>query len=71
MDESSSGRKGGLILLILVAAAIVGGWFLMRQGAIEAVDETVDVFVPDADEMDRRTGYIDEARRLTEAINAR
>jgi len=35
------------------------------------VDETVDVFVPDAQEFKRRTDAIDEARRLVDQLNAR
>ncbi len=71
MDDSES-RGGGLIVLVLIAAAIVGGVFLwQRSGASEAIDETVDVFVPDREAFHRRTSPIDEARRLTDVINAR
>ncbi len=71
MDDSES-RGGGLIVLVLIAVAIAGGVFRwQRSGASEAIDETVDVFVPDREEFDRRTSYIDEALRLTDVINAR
>ena len=72
MDQSSSEKRTGLIILFLIAVVIAGAWFFVqRSGALEAVDETVDVFVPDAAEMDRRTSAIDEARRLTEVLNSR
>ena len=72
MDESSSEKRTGLIVLFLIVVVIAGAWFLVqRSGALEAVDETVDVFVPDAAEMERRTSAIDEARRLTEVLNSR
>ena len=71
MDDSES-RGGGLIVLVLIAAAIVGGVVLwQRSGASEAIDETVDVFVPDREEFDRQMSHIDQARRLTDLINAR
>ncbi|MHC5024255.1 MAG: hypothetical protein ACYTGG_10155 [Planctomycetota bacterium] len=75
MNERS-GNKSGLVLLFLTAVVIAGAWFFFqRSGAGEAtaaaIDETVDVFVPDAQEFERRTKPIDEARRVTDAINAR
>ena len=71
MDDSSE-RKGGLIVLVLIGLAVVGAWFILqRSGAQDAVDETVDVFVPDAESFEERTRPIDEARRLTNVINAR
>ncbi len=71
MDDSEN-RGGGLIVLVVIAAAVAGGVFLwQRSGASEAIDETIDVFVPDREEFDRRTSHIDEARRLTDLINAR
>ena len=71
MDDSEN-RGGGLIVLVVIAAAVAGGVFLwQRSGASKAIDETIDVFVPDREEFDRRTSHIDEARRLTDLINAR
>lgn len=71
-----SGNKSGLVLLILISVVIAGAWyFFQRSGAGEAtaaaIDETVDVFVPDAQEFERRTRPIDEARRVRDTINAR
>lgn len=72
MDESSSEKRTGLIIVFLIAVAIAGAWYVVqRTGAVEAIDETVDVFVPDAAGMDRRTSYIDRARELTDALNSR
>ena len=57
---------------LMLAAGIAGGWFLyQRSGASEAIDETLDVFVPDREEFQRRTSVIDEAQRLRDVINAR
>ncbi len=71
MEEPSVG-KNRLILVVLVVIAVVGTWFIHHNtSAREAVDETVDAFVPDAEEFERRMGHIEEARQLTDAINAR
>ena len=71
MDESSSENRTGWIIMFLIAIVIGGWYFVQRTGAVEAIDETVGVFVPDATEMDRRTTYIDRARELTELLNSR
>lgn len=72
MDESSSEKRTGLIIVFLITVAIAGAWYVVqRTGAVEAINETVDVFVPDAAGMDRRTSYIDRARELTDALNSR
>ena len=48
MDESSSEKRTGLIIVFLITVAIAGAWYVVqRTGAVEAIDETVDVFVPD------------------------
>ncbi|MCH8006809.1 MAG: hypothetical protein IH888_11365 [Planctomycetes bacterium] len=71
MDEHSDGTKR-FLLLILVVAVIAGAWYFMRQsGAIEAIDKTVDVFVPDAEEFNRRMDSIDQAQQVTDLINGR
>lgn len=71
MDEHSDGSKR-LIVIVLVVAAIAGGWFFMqRPGTREAVDETLDVFVPDQPEFERRLHAIDQAREVTNLINSR
>ncbi len=71
MDEHSDGTKR-FLLLILVVAVIAGVWYFMRQsGAIEAIDKTVDVFVPDAEEFNRRMDSIDQAQQVTDLINSR
>jgi len=71
MQEESPNRTR-LIAFVLISLAVVGGWFfLSRSGARAAVDETVGVFVPGPQEMERRRDAVDEARRLTDKINAR
>ncbi len=71
MDEHSDGSKR-LIVFILVVAAIAGAWFVIqRSGTLEAVDETLDVFVPDQPEFERRLHAIDQAREVTDLINSR
>jgi hypothetical protein len=71
MHEQSDGRKR-LIAIVLIVIAVAGVWyFLARSGAREAVDETVDAFVPGPQEFERRMGYVDQARQLTDVINAR
>ncbi|MHC4220380.1 MAG: hypothetical protein ACYSU7_18215 [Planctomycetota bacterium] len=71
MQEESPNRTR-LIAFVLICLAVVGGWFfLSRSGARAAVDETIGVFVPDAEQMDRRKGAVDEARLVTDRINAR
>ena len=71
MDERSNG-KGPLVGFILIAAVAVGIWYFMsRPSTVEAVNETVDVFVPDRQEFNRRTSVIDEARQVTDLINSR
>ncbi len=71
MQEESPNRTR-LIAIGLIFVAVIGGWyFLSRSGARQAVDETVGVFVPGPEEIERRRGYVEEARLLTDAINAR
>ncbi len=71
MDEHSDGSKR-LIVIILIVAAIAGVWFFMqRPETSHAVDETLDVFVPDQAEMERRLNTVDQAREVTDLINSR
>ncbi|MHC4828573.1 MAG: hypothetical protein ACYTEY_18630 [Planctomycetota bacterium] len=71
MQEESPNRTR-LIAFVLICLTLVGGWFfLSRSGARAAVDETVGVFVPGPQEMERRMDAVDEARRLTDQINLR
>ncbi len=68
-DREGRFRPISIIAVVVVTAA---AWFwLTRPEVTQAVDETVDVFVPDAREFKRRTGAIDEARRLVDELNAR
>ena len=70
MDESDGRFK--LFVFVLIAAIVAGVWYFMsRPGTIEAIDKTVDVFVPDAEEFNRRMGHIDEARRVADLVNSR
>ena len=70
MDESDGRFK--LFAFILIAAIVAGVWYFMsRPGTTKAIDETVDVFVPDAEGFNRRIGYIDEARRVADLVNSR
>ncbi len=71
MDESSSENRTGWIIMFFIAVVIAGWYVVQRTGAVEAIDDTVNVFVPNAVEMDRRTSYIDKARELTEMLNSR
>ncbi len=71
MHEHSDGTKR-FLMLILVVAVIAGVWYFMRQsGATEAIDKTVDVIVPDAEEFNRRMDSIDQAQQVTDLINSR
>ena len=71
MHERSDGTKR-FLMLILVVAVIAGVWYFMRQsGVTEAIDRTVDVFVPDVDEFNRRMDSIDQAQQVTDLINSR
>ncbi len=68
-DRDSRFRPISIVVVVVVTAA---AWFwLTRPEVTQAVDETVDVFVPDAQEFKRRTGAIDQARRLVDEINTR
>ncbi len=70
MDESDSRFK--LFAFNLIAAIVAGVWYFMsRPSTTEAIDETVDVFVPDAEEFNRRMSHIDEARRVADLVNSR
>ncbi len=72
MDEQSGGNAKRLFILILIVAVIAGAWYFLRQpGPAQAIDETLDVFVPDAEEFNRRTTAVDQARQVTEQINSR
>ncbi len=72
MDEHSGEGAKRLLLLVLIAAVIAGAWYFLRQpGPAQAIDETLDVFAHDAEELDRRTSAIDQARQVTEQINSR
>ena len=70
MDDRDSRFRPIAIVIIVVATAVAWFWFTNPE-VTQAVDETVDVFVPDAQEFKRRTGAIDEARRLVDEINNR
>ncbi len=70
MDDRESRFRPFAIIFVVVVAAAVLFWF-NRTEVTHAVDETVDVFVPDAEEFERRTGAIDESRRLVEQLNSR
>ena len=71
MHEHSEGTKR-FLMLILVVAVIAGVWYFMRQsGVTEAIDRTVDVFVPDVEEFNRRMDSIDQAQQVTDLINSR
>lgn len=70
MDEQDS-KKGALVLLFVIAILILGAGYVHRHSdARKAVEQTVDVFVPDAEEFNRRTAPVDQARQLADAINA-
>jgi hypothetical protein len=71
MQEERPNRTR-MIAVTLIFVAVIGGWYyLSRSGARQAVDETVGVFVPGPQEMERRRGAVEEARVLTDTINAR
>ncbi len=70
MDDRDSGFRPIVIVVIIALAATAWFWFT-RPETTQAIDETVDVFVPDAESFQRRTGAVDEARRLVDEINSR
>lgn len=71
MNESSNGGKR-LIAIILMTITIGAAWYVMRQsGAVAAIDETVDAFVPGPETYQRRLSNIDKAREVTDLINSR
>ncbi|MHC4101759.1 MAG: hypothetical protein ACYTFF_19055 [Planctomycetota bacterium] len=71
MHEESEGR-GRLIAIVVIMIAVAGVWYVLSHSrAGEAVDETVEVFVPGPAGLERRMGYIEESRQLTDLINAR
>lgn len=74
MDERSG--SGKLVIFILFVIVALGAWYFFGyhgagETVAESIDETVDVFVPDKKEWNRRTSAVAEARRVTDAINAR
>ena len=71
MDESSGGRTRR-IALVLIVIVVVGAWYFFQRPSVrETAEATVDAFVPGPQELERRMGHIEEARRLTYVINAR
>jgi len=70
MDERANRFRPIAIVVVVVATAVAWFWFA-NPDVTQAVDETVDVLVPDAQEFKRRTDAIDEARRLVDQLNAR
>ncbi len=70
MDDRDSRFRPIAIILVVVGAVAVLLWF-NRTEVTHAVDETVDVFVPDAEEFERRTSAVGEARRLVDQLNTR
>ncbi len=70
MDDRDRQFRPITIVVVMVVVAAAWFWFT-RPEVTQAMDETVDVFVPDAQTLERRTGAIDEARRLVDEINTR
>jgi hypothetical protein len=71
MHEQSEG-PGRLIAIVVIVIAVAGVWYaLSRPGTGEAIDETVEVFVPGPEGLERRLEYVEEARQLTGVIHAR
>ena len=71
MDDLNDNRFRPIAIILVVVVASVAWFWFTRPEVVQAVDETVDVFVPDAQEFKRRTGAIDEARRLVDQLNSR
>lgn len=71
MDDRTDNRFRPLVIIIVVVVAAVAWLYFNRAGVTQAADETVDVFVPDAQAFERRTGPVNEARRLVDEINSR
>ncbi len=71
MHKKSEGL--GRLMPIVVISILVAGvcYVLSHSDAGKAVDETVEVFVPGPEGLERRMGYIEEARQLTDLINSR
>ncbi len=71
MDDLNDNRIRPIVIIIVVVVTAVAWFWFTNPKVTQAVDETVDVFVPDAQEFKRRTGAIDQARRLVDEINSR
>jgi hypothetical protein len=71
MQEERPNRTR-VIAIVLIFVAVFGGWYVLsRPGTRRAAEQTADVFVPAPEEIERRRGYVEDARLLTDAINER
>lgn len=71
MAESSNGRNR-LLAILLIGLTIAGLWSFMRQPSTQAaVDDTLDAFVPGSMPFKRNLDTIEQARQVTDLINAR
>jgi hypothetical protein len=62
MQEERPNRTR-VIAIVLIFVAVFGGWYVLsRPGTRRAAEQTADVFVPAPEEIERRRGYVEDAR---------
>ena len=68
-DRESNSRP--IVIVVVIALAAAAWLWFSRPETTQAINESVDVFVPDAKSFQQRTSVIDEASRLVDEINSR
>jgi hypothetical protein len=71
MGDATSNRKP-MIAFLAIGAMILGGWYFMSQPRTSAaIDESVDAYVPSSATVKQGVDNIEQARQVTDLINAR
>ena len=68
-DRESNSRP--IVIVVVIALAAAAWLWFSRPETTQAINESVDVFFPDAESFQQRTSVIDEASRLVDEINSR
>lgn len=68
-DRESNSRP--IVIVVVIALAAAAWLWFSRPETTQAINESVDVFVPDAESFQQRTSVIDEASRLVDELNSR